>query len=52
MKDVEVFGVEFADIEDALARIVKKVEIAVEVDIGQSFGVLLVAISIALSESK
>ena len=40
MKDEEVFEVEFADIEDALAKIVKKV------------GVLLVAVSIALSESK
>ena len=53
MKDEEVFKVEFADIEDALAKIVKKVRNSlVEVDIGQSFGVLLVAVSIALSESK
>ena len=53
MKDEEVFEVEFADIEDALAKIVKKVRNSlVDVDIGQSFGVMLVAAFVALSESK
>ena len=53
MKDEEVFEVEFADIEDALAKIVKKVRNSlVDVDIGQSFGVVLVAAFVALSESK
>ena len=53
MKDEEVFEVEFADIEDALAKIVKKVRNSlVDVDIGQSFGVVLVAALVALSESK
>ena len=53
MKDEEVFEVEFADIEDALAKIVNKVRNSLfEVDIGQSFGVMLVAAFIALSRSK